>query len=407
MPSGSGGNGRGGEDSRVCTNVADGDAGGVVSTTTKAANEVEDAAAGADDDDNHDDDTAAAATLPGWEAHDSLLLGCRSVENYERLNHIDEGTYGIVSRARCLRTGRIVALKQVKMSADAAKEGFPVTALREINVLLALVHPNVMRVHEMVVGSTIDHVYMVMEFMEHDLKQLMGALPQPFEPSEVKCLMAQLLGGVAYMHSRWFLHRDLKPSNLLYSNEGRLALGDLGLARQYGEPVRRYTHMVVTLWYRAPELLLGCGNYSAAVDVWSVGCIFAEIVRFGKVLFQSNGEIDQLDRIFKLLGAPNEENWPGYAKLPGSKAVRWKGPPRSQLGELFPSGAASFGGEMRLTKNGFDLLSQLLCLDPERRITAAEALTHPYFDEPPLAKSQARMPKFPAAHVREQFLGER
>jgi len=294
------------------------------------------------------------------------------------------------------------------MSGDTAKEGFPVTALREINVLLALAHRNVMRVHEMVVGSTIDHVYMVMEFMEHDLKGLMAAVPRPFSAAEVKCLMRQVLAGVAHMHASWFLHRDLKPSNLLYSNEGRLALGDLGLARQFGDPVRRYTQMVVTLWYRAPELLLGCaGAYAAAVDVWSCGCIFAEFVRFGKVLFQSNGELDTLDRIFKLLGAPSAQNWPGYAALPGAKAVRWKGPARSLLRETFPPGPSPCGGEVRLTKNGFDLLSRMLCLDPERRISAAEALAHPYFDEPPLAAPEARMPKFPAAHVREQYLGSR
>ena len=135
--------------------------------------------------------------------------------------------------------------------------------------------------------------------------------------------MLQMLRGLAHMHDRWFVHRDIKPSNLLYNNQGRLALADFGLARPYGEPARPYTHMVVTLWYRAPELLMGQRTYdSTAIDMWSTGCVFAEVIR-RKVLLRGEGEIDQLDKTFKLLGAPSEANWPGYSSLPNAKGVRW------------------------------------------------------------------------------------
>lgn len=188
---------------------------------------------------------------------------CRSVELFQRLNHIDEGTYGVVFRARERATGRVVALKKVKMEKE--KEGFPLTSLREMNLLLRLRHPNIVNVTEVVVGSSLDSVYMVMEFMPHDLKVLLDEQRTPFTVSEVKCLACQLLAGCAYLHANWVLHRDLKTSNVLVNNRGELKLCDFGMARCYGSPLRAYTHMVVTLWYRPPELLLGCLQYSTAV----------------------------------------------------------------------------------------------------------------------------------------------
>lgn len=178
----------------------------------------------------------------------NMLQGCRSVDEFERLNKIDEGTYGVVYRAKDKKTGEIVALKKVKMEKE--KEGFPLTSLREINVLLSFHHPSIVDVKEVVVGSNLDSIFMVMEYMEHDLKGLMEAMKQPFSQSEVKCLMLQLLEGVKYLHDNWVLHRDLKTSNLLLNNRGELKICDFGLARQYGSPLKTYTHLVVTLWYR-------------------------------------------------------------------------------------------------------------------------------------------------------------
>lgn len=180
----------------------------------------------------------------------NMLQGCRSVDEFERLNKIDEGTYGVVYRARDKKTGEVVALKKVKMEKE--REGFPLTSLREINILLSFHHPSIVDVKEVVVGSNLDSIFMVMEYMEHDLKGLMESMKQPFSQSEVKCLMLQLLEGVKYLHDNWVLHRDLKTSNLLLNNRGELKICDFGLARQYGSPLKPYTHLVVTLWYRYP-----------------------------------------------------------------------------------------------------------------------------------------------------------
>lgn len=246
----------------------------------------------------------------------NMLQGCRSVDEFERLNKIDEGTYGVVYRARDKKTGEIVALKKVKMEKE--REGFPLTSLREINILLSFDHPSVVDVKEVVVGSNLDSIFMVMEYMEHDLKALMETMKQPFSQSEVKCLMLQLFEGVKYLHDNWVLHRDLKTSNLLLNNRGELKICDFGLARQYGSPLKPYTHLVVTLWYRAPELLLGGKLYSTAIDMWSLGCIMAELLS-KEPLFNGKTEVEQLDKIFRILGTPNEAIWPGFSKLPGVK----------------------------------------------------------------------------------------
>jgi len=328
---------------------------------------------------------------PRPDDYNPLLYGCRSVEHYERLCRIDEGTYGVVFCARNKRTKEIVALKQVKMSRDAAKEGFPITALRETNVLLSLKHPNIVEVKEMVVGSSMDKVYMVMEYMDHDLKAVMDQMKQPFTLAEVKCLFLQILKGVEYMHRCWYIHRDLKTSNLLYSNSGKLTICDFGLARKYESPIRAYTHMVVTLWYRPPELLLGAKKYSTAVDMWGVGCIFAELIT-RKPLFPGKGEVDQLTKIFEVLGAPNDQRWPGYGELPGAKKLKFKLGPLNKLRNLFPS-TTSFGGGAALSNAGFDLMNRLLELDPTKRITAKEAVAHEFWKESPLPAPFSAMPK--------------
>ncbi|MED6209773.1 hypothetical protein PIB30_058003 [Stylosanthes scabra] len=326
----------------------------------------------------------------------NMLQGCRSVDEFERLNKIDEGTYGVVYRARDKKTGEIVALKKVKMEKE--REGFPLTSLREINILLSFHHPSIVDVKEVVVGSSLDSIFMVMEYMEHDLKGLMEAMKQPFSQSEVKCLMIQLLEGVKYLHDNWVLHRDLKTSNLLLNNRGELKICDFGLARQYGSPLKPYTHLVVTLWYRAPELLLGSKQYSTAIDMWSLGCIMAELLS-KEPLFNGKTEFDQLDKIFKILGTPNETIWPGFSKLPGVK-VNFVKHQYNLLRKKFP--ATSFTGSPVLSDAGFDLLNKLLTYDPEKRITAEAALNHEWFREVPLPKSKEFMPTFPAQHAQDR-----
>ncbi|CAG8615762.1 5278_t:CDS:2 [Paraglomus occultum] len=313
-----------------------------------------------------------------------ILTGCRSVDNYEKLNRIEEGAYGVVYRARDRATGEIVALKKLKL--DKEKNGFPITSLREVKTLLQAKHPNIVNVREIVVGETLTQIFIVMDFVEHDLKSLMEDMQSPFLQSEVKTIMIQLLSAVATLHDNWIIHRDLKTSNLLLNNRGQIKVADFGLARSYGSPLGPMTDVVVTLWYRAPELLLGSKTYSTAIDMWSVGCIFGELVNKEPVL-PGRTEIDQLDKIFRLLGMPNEKIWPGFSKLPNAKNIT-----HSTLRSRFPY----------LTENGIDLMSKLLTYDPAKRITAEKALKHPYFMESPLPKDSELFPSFPSKGAGER-----
>jgi cell division cycle 2-like protein len=228
---------------------------------------------------------------------------CRHIDNFERLNHIEEGSYGWVSRARETGTGEIVALKKLKM--DHLNDGFPVTALREIQTLKESRHRHIVDLREVVVGDSLTDVFLVMEFLEHDLKTLQEDMSEPFLPSEIKTLMLQLTSAVDYLHDHWILHRDLKTSNILMNNRGEIKLADFGMARYFGDPPpANMTQLVVTLWYRAPELLLGADKYDQAVDLWSVGCIFGELFKKEPIL-QGKNEVDELSKVLLELPIPD------------------------------------------------------------------------------------------------------
>ncbi|KAA1119349.1 hypothetical protein PGT21_023037 [Puccinia graminis f. sp. tritici] len=296
------------------------------------------------------------------------IQGCRSVYCYERLNHIEEGSYGVVFRARDKETGEIVALKKIKM--DQEKNGFPITSLREIHTLMMARHENIVHVREIVVGDTLTQIFIVMDFIEHDLKTLLSTMRTPFLASEVKTILMQLLSATALCHNNWIIHRDLKTSNLLMNNRGQIKVADFGLARTYGDPpTGDMTQLVVTLWYRAPELLLGAESYTTAIDLWSIGCIFAELI-LREPLFPGAGEIDQIGKIFKTLGRPTEEIWPGLKLLPNASKFDLNAiQPYSTLRQKF----------RYVTEAGIDLMNKLLAYDPLQRISADEALKHPYF----------------------------
>lgn len=337
---------------------------------------------------------------------------CRSVFCYEMISRSGEGTYGVVFKAREKSSGKLVALKQVKVSKNLCRQGFPITTLREISVLLALGnHKGIVGVIE-VVTEEIDEdaeaeaygpykAYMVMDYWEHELKELMQSKPEPFSQSEVKCLMHQLLQALTFIHANFYIHRDLKTSNILYNNDGRVGICDFGLARRYeANPTSKYTDLVVTLHYRAPELLLGAATYGPAIDIWSMGCIFAELLQ-NKVLFQGRGEIEQLDLIFKLLGTPTVESWPEVSKTKfwgRTKFVKMN--IQSKLSKLFPPTSVTSGPYLSTT--GVDLLAKMLTLNPEKRISAKEALQHEWFKEfPPPMKLEA-MPKFYSHYKRSE-----
>ncbi|KAI1167959.1 Pkinase-domain-containing protein [Nemania serpens] len=328
----------------------------------------------------------------------------RSVENYDKLNDIEEGAYGWVARAREIRTGKVVALKRLKLdTTESAQTGLPETGLREIQILKDCAHRNVVELREVVVGgggggdARIENVFLVLEFVEHDLKSVLEDMPEPFLASEVKTLLRQLASGVAYLHDRWILHRDLKTSNLLLDNRGRLKIADFGMARYVGDPPpSKLTQLVVTLWYRAPELLLGAATYGRPVDMWSVGCIFGEILTREPLLPGTN-EVDALTRIFELCGVPTDESWPGFRRLPNARSLRLpsKGAPAS-------TGSVVRARFPLLTAAGSALLSGLLSLDPDARPTAKAMLQHEYFRQDPKPKHEAMFPTFPSKAGQER-----
>lgn len=213
---------------------------------------------------------------------------------------------------------------------------------------------------------------LVFEYLDQDLKKYLDVCEGGLETTILKSFLYQLLTGVAYCHHHRVLHRDLKPQNLLINREGELKLADFGLARAFGIPVRSYTHEVVTLWYRAPDVLLGSRKYSTPVDIWSIGCIFAEMVN-GTPLFTGTSEDTQLDTIFRHLGTPSEATFPGISELPDWRENFTQYPAPNGLAGLVP----------KLEKVGVELLERMLVYDPLQRITAQEARHHAFFDSLP------------------------
>ena len=311
----------------------------------------------------------------------SMMRECRCVDRYEKLNRISEGTYGVVYRGKDKETGTICALKRLKLEKE--KSGFPLTSVREINVLLALEHPNIVNVSEVVMGRRHedpreDQIFLVMEYADHDLSTVMrDRMKKPFSMAEIKCLMLQLLAGVAYLHENWVMHRDLKTTNILYTNKGQLKICDFGLARQFSSFSKEYTQMVVTLWYRAPELLLGTKKYSSSVDMWSVGCIMGELL-LKKPILTGRTELQQLQLIFDVIGYPDEDDLLKYKSYPlwNKMKVSRSKDTEKQLPHVLRN---RFESDWRASADvsdmadfcveesqGLDLLQRLLALNPVR-----------------------------------------
>jgi hypothetical protein len=298
------------------------------------------------------------------------------MSKFQKEHCCGHGTFGKVWAAKVIATGRQVALKQIKLSGN---EGFPRTAIREIIIMKKHVHPNILSIDEVVwsQGDAKDDfdVYLVMDFYNYDLRRLLEKFQLKFNSSEVKYLFRQLAEGVAYLHENILMHRDLKTENILINTTGHLKICDFGLARTFNPEgrMKTYTPVVITLWYRPPELLLGPCAYSCEVDQWSVGCIFAELLR-SAVLFAGNSEIDQVDKIFSIMGSPSDSTWPEYIDLPGAQKTSFRNYSNRMRTIITPD---------ILSSAGYDLLTKLLTYRPEDRINAAETLLHPYFSESP------------------------
>ncbi|TWW73808.1 Cyclin-dependent-like kinase 5 [Takifugu flavidus] len=312
------------------------------------------------------------------------------MQKYEKLEKIGEGTYGTVFKAKNRETHEIVALKRVRLDDD--DEGVPSSALREICLLKELKHKNIVRLHDVLHSDK--KLTLVFEYCDQDLKKYFDSCNGDLDPETVKSFMHQLLKGLAFCHSRNVLHRDLKPQNLLINRNGELKLADFGLARAFGIPVRCYSAEVVTLWYRPPDVLFGAKLYSTSIDMWSAGCIFAGLVgecRKAVIPWERRGRSAEKNlpisfkkhvssRLFRrncsdffndpltLLGTPTEEQWQSMTKLPDYKPY-----------PMYPATTSLVNVVPKLSSTGRDLLQNLLKCNPVQRISAEEALQHPYF----------------------------
>ena len=295
-----------------------------------------------------------------------------SMDNYEKGPTLGEGTFGRVFRATNRRTGRLVAIKKIRMG--KAKEGVNVTAIREIKFLKELQHKNVIELIEVFPHKR--NLYLVYEYMTSDLEAIIKDKANVrLKTGDIKAYMQAILEGLAACHRYWIMHRDVKPNNILLGPGGEVKLADFGAGRIFGSPNdRKFTTQVFARWYRAPELLFDSQRYSSAVDMWAVGCVFAELM-LRRPWLPGNNDLEQLSLIFDALGTPTEEQWPGMKALPTASQVVFKPIPA-------PS-AVSLRQLFRCDADAIDLLQHFLCFDPSRRITAEEALKHEYFQNSP------------------------
>ncbi|CAO3569951.1 unnamed protein product [Mortierella alpina] len=301
--------------------------------------------------------------------------------DYKKDRMVGEGAYAHVYLGRQVSTNKVVAIKKIKLG-QKFKDGLDMSAIREVKTLQELRHPNVIELMDVYFHKT--NLNLVLEYLESDLEMIIKDKSIVFMPGDVKHWMLMALRGLDHCHRNWILHRDMKPNNLLLGRDGQLKLADFGLARDFGDRGRQLTAQVVTRWYRAPELLLGAKEYGYGVDIWAIGCIFAELLLRNPYL-PGDTDMHQLETTFKALGTPTEAEWPNMSTLPDY--MQYKYYPKTPLKLLFTAAGA----------DTLELLESMLIYDPNKRISAREALLHPYFFNKPRPTPLEKLPK----HVRE------
>ncbi|OWM74119.1 probable serine/threonine-protein kinase At1g54610 [Punica granatum] len=327
-----------------------------------------------------------AAGWPAWlsEVAGEAINGWtpRRADSFEKLDKIGQGTYSNVYKARDTLTGKIVALKKVRFD-NLEPESVKFMA-REILILRRLDHPNVVKLEGLVTSRMSCSLYLVFQYMEHDLAGLAASPTIKFTEAQVKCYMHQLISGLEHCHNQNVLHRDIKGSNLLIDNDGILKIADFGLASFFSPNHKQpMTSRVVTLWYRPPELLLGATDYGVGVDLWSAGCILAELLA-GKPIMPGRTEVEQLHKIFKLCGSPSEEYWK-KSKLPHATIFKPQQSYKRCIRDTFED----------FPQSSLPLIDSLLAIDPAERKTATDALRSEFFTTKPYACDPSSLPKYP------------
>jgi cyclin-dependent kinase 8/11 len=335
----------------------------------------------------------------------------RVIDRYKVIGFISSGTYGRVYKAvgRHGQPGEF-AIKKFKPDKEGEQiqyTGISQSAVREMALCSELSHINVIKLIEIILEDKC--IFMVFEYAEHDLLQIVHHHTQPtrhpIPPATVKSIMFQLLNGCQYLHANWVLHRDLKPANIMVTSAGEVRIGDLGLARLFSKPLHSLfsgDKVVVTIWYRAPELLLGSRHYTPAIDLWALGCIFAELLSLRPIFKGEEAKMDskktvpfqrnQMQKIVEIMGIPTKDKWPNLVSMPEYNQLSTLSPPSSH-GKANAAGskleswyyttigahASTSSPSTSLGAEGYKLLSGLLEYDPEKRLTAQQALQHSFF----------------------------
>ncbi|PKA63550.1 putative serine/threonine-protein kinase [Apostasia shenzhenica] len=304
----------------------------------------------------------------------------KSADSYVKIDKVGQGTYSNVYKARDRDTGKVVALKKVRF--DTTESESVKFMAREIMILQKLDHPNVLKLEGLATSRMHYSLYLVFDFMQSDLTRVISRRDTILTEPQIKCYMHQLLSGLQHCHERGILHRDIKGSNLLIDKNGVLKIGDFGLANYFDPNQKRpLTNRVVTLWYRAPELLLGSTNYGVGIDLWSAGCLLAEMF-IGRPIMPGRTEVEQLHKIFRLCGSPSEDYW---RRLKVSTNFQPPRPYKSTILETFKDFPSS----------SLSLLTLLLAIEPSDRGTALSALQSEFFITHPLACNLSDLPVLP------------